>query len=178
MTRHVVLLRGINFGSHRRIAMADLRALLSGAGHADVRTHLQSGNVVLTSRESAERVGELVHEQIRDGLGMDVPVLVRTRDEIDGVVRRNPLRDVADDFRRLQVSFLSAELAPGVVADLEAVDLGPERLAIGGRELYAWHPNGIQASPLARMLVDRRLGVTATARNWSTVTRLLELADS
>lgn len=178
MPRYVVLLRGINLGSHRRIAMADLRSLLSGAGHADVRTHLQSGNVLLTGTESAESLRELVHWQIRDELGMDVPVVVRTRDELADVVRRNPLGDVADDFKRLQVSFLSAEPEPEAARRLEAADLAPERVVISGREIYAWHANGIQASPLARMLSDKRLGVTATARNWSTVTKLLELADS
>lgn len=177
MARQILLLRGINLGARRRVSMADLRALLTEAGHADVRTHLQSGNVLLTSDEPPERLGELVECQIQAALGLEVPVVVRTRDEVADVVAANPLAGVADDPKLLQVSFLSAAPAPGVAEELEAADVAPERVAVWGREIYAWHPNGIQGSPLARILSDRRLGVTATARNWATVTKLLELAD-
>ena len=119
----------------------------------------------------------MIAAQLLDGLGMEVPVIVRTRDEIAGVVRRNPLSDVADDPKRLQVSFLASQPAPAVVRELSSIDVAPERMVLSGREVYAWHPDGIQSSPLARLLSERRLGVTATARNWTTVTKLLELAD-
>jgi uncharacterized protein (DUF1697 family) len=178
MPRQIVLLRGINLGRSRRVSMGELRALLSEAGHADVRTHLQSGNVVLRSEEPPERLRQLVEARLVAALGMNVQVVVRTRDELAEVIERNPLRDVFDDPKRLQVSFLSAPMAPDVVRKLEAADLAPEAIVVSGGEIYAWHPNGIQRSPLARMLSDRRLGVTATARNWATVTKLLELADS
>jgi len=178
MPRQVVLLRGINLGSSRRIAMADLRELLTAAGHEDVRTHLQSGNVVLSSEHAPAALERMIAEQILARLGMEVPVLVRTRDELADVVRRNPLGAVANDPKRLQVSFLSAEPAPAVVRELESVDIAPEQIAVSGREIYVWHANGIQKSPAAALISDRRLGVTATARNWNTVTRLLELADA
>jgi uncharacterized protein (DUF1697 family) len=75
------------------------------------------------------------------------------------------------------VSFLAGEPDPEGVRELEAADLGPERVEVSGREVYAWHPEGIQRSPLARLVTDKRLGVVATARNWNTVTKLLALAD-
>jgi uncharacterized protein (DUF1697 family) len=177
MTRQVVLLRGINVGTHGRIAMAALRELLRQAGYSDVRTYLQSGNVVLASEDPPLRLGRQIKERVHERLGIDTDVIVRTRDEIADVIARNPFDNIVDDPKLYQVTFLSTELAPQVVYDLETADTAPERLVVSGREIYAWHQNGIQRSPLARLLTDRRLGVTATARNWNTVTKLLALAD-
>lgn len=176
MSRQIALLRGINLAAKRRVAMADLRALLSDAGYRDVRTLGQSGNVVLSSDREPREVERDVEEKIAESLGLEVPTVVRTRDELAGVVARDPLGDVARDPKRYQVTFLSAEPDPQVVRRLESADVAPERVVVHGREIYAWHPEGIQRSPLAQLLTDRKLGVTATARNWSTVTKLLELA--
>jgi len=174
--RYVALLRGINLGPNKRIAMADLRSLLDELGYEDPRTLLQSGNVVLTTDSPADAVAAELEEQIATRLGVETRVVVRTRDELAGVVARDPLGDVADDPKRYQVSFLSAEPDPARVRELADVDVAPERFAISGREVYAWHPDGLQRSPLARLLSEDRLGVTATARNWNTVVALLELA--
>lgn len=178
MPVQVALLRGINLGPSRRVAMADLRELLTARGHAGVRTHLQSGNVLLESDLPPQRLARELEAQIADGLGVEVQVAVRTRDELADVVARNPLAGVADDPRRLQVSFLEEEPSAEAIAALEAVTAAPERFAVSGREIYAWHPNGIHASPLAKALGGRALGVPATARNWNTVTKLLDLADA
>jgi uncharacterized protein (DUF1697 family) len=175
--RQVALLRGVNIGPRNRVAMPALRKLLSGAGFEDVRTYVQSGNVVLSSGASPERVARDVKEVIADGFGLDVAVIVRTRDELAAVVDRDPLGDVATDPKRYQVSFLSAEPDPGVVRQLEALAVAPERLVAIGRELYAWHPEGVARSRLWARLAGRDLGVSATARNWTTVQRLLAMAD-
>jgi len=176
--RRIALLRGINLGSTNRIAMADLRALLSeDLGLADVRTLLQSGNAVFTSDAAPAALERDVADAIAARLGLEVPVVVRTRDELAAVVALNPLGDVADEPKRYQVSFLAGDPDPEAVAALEAADLAPERVAVHGREVYAWHADGIQRSPLARLITDKRLGTVATARNWNTVTKLLELAD-
>jgi uncharacterized protein (DUF1697 family) len=177
MSRHIVLLRGINLGAKRRVSMPDLRELLGGLGYEGVRTHLQSGNVALTSKASPARLTGTLEQQLAESLGFDVDVVVRTRDELAAVVDRDPLGDVASDPKRYQVSFLSAKLAPGVAKQLTDADVAPERVVVSGREIYAWHPNGIQRSPLAKLLTAERLGVTATARNWNTVVKLLALAD-
>jgi uncharacterized protein (DUF1697 family) len=178
MTRHIALLRGINLGPSRRVAMADLRELLEERGYGDVRTHLQSGNVLLSSDLPPDRLADELQRAMAAKLGIDIPVIVRTRDELAAVIERDPLGDVVDDPKRYQVNFLSAEPDPEAVRALEAQDLAPERFVVSGREVYAWHANGIQKSPLAKLLTDGRLGVTATARNWNTVTKLLELADA
>jgi uncharacterized protein (DUF1697 family) len=177
MPRQIALLRGINLGSHKRVGMGPLRELLAGLGYGDVRTYLQSGNVVLTSQASPERLQRELEQQIADELGLETRVLVRTRDELADVIERDPLAGVADDPKRYQVSFLSAEPDAEVVRALGGVDVAPERFVVSGREIYTWHPDGIQRSQLNKVLSDRRLGVTATARNWNTVTKLLALAD-
>ena len=177
MTTYVVLLRGINVGRYRRIAMSDLRALLVGLGYGDVRTHLQSGNVVLESGKSPEQLRRTIEKALADELEVDVEIFVRTRDELADVIARDPLGDVADDPSRYLVSFLSAEPDPARVREAAAADVGQERFAVSGRELFAWHPGGVHASKLARVVTERRLGVTATARNWTTLTKLLALAD-
>lgn len=157
--------------------MAELRELLSEAGFDDVRTHLQSGNVVLSSEASAERLVRDCERAISQRVGFEVPVVVRTRDELAEVVERNPLGAVASDPKRYQVSFLSAAPDPEVVRRLAALATPTEQLVALGRELYAWHPDGVARSKLWAGLAGKGLGVTATARNWTTVTKLLELAD-
>lgn len=176
MTRQIALLRAVNLGTRQRIKMADLRDLLVELGYGDVRTYLQSGNVVLTSAASPAALELELQRQLAAELRIRTQVLVRTRDELADVVRRSPLRDVASDPKRYQVSFLSAEPDSRVVRELNSIDVAPEQFAVDAREIYAWHPNGVQRSPLAKLLTERRLGVSATARNWNTVTGLLALA--
>ena len=176
-TRQIVLLRGINLGSRNRIAMPALRDLLSESGFDDVRTYLQSGNVVLSSSASPDGLARKCARLIAERFGLEIAVVVRTRKELAAVVRRNPLGDVAVNPKRYQVSFLSAKPSRATVRKLEAARVDPERLVVVGREAYAWHPEGVARSRLWALLAGNGLGVTATSRNWTTVTRLLALAD-
>jgi uncharacterized protein (DUF1697 family) len=177
MPVQIALLRGINLGPNRRIAMGELRSLLTELGYGDVRTLLQSGNVVLSSDLGPDELARTLERQIADGLGVDPAVVVRSRDELAEAVERNPLGDLADDPKRHTVHFLSGKPDAAAVRALEAEDVAPEAFAAAGRELYTWHPKGIQKSPLVKLVAKAPLGVTATARNWNTVTKLLELAD-
>jgi uncharacterized protein (DUF1697 family) len=178
MARHVVLLRGINIGARNRIAMPDLREALESAGFDDVQTYVQSGNVVLSSSRPAAEVAEGCARQIEESFGLDIDVVTRTRPQLAKVVERNPLAEVATDPKRYQVSFLSAKPAADVMRKLQEAAAEQERVVLAGREIYAWHPDGIGRSRLWTLLAGRGLGVTATARNWTTVTKLLELAGS
>jgi uncharacterized protein (DUF1697 family) len=175
--RQIVLLRGINLGPRNRIAMPRLRSVLEAAGFTDVATYVQSGNVVLTTRKKPDRVAEECARLIETELGLDIAVVVRTRDELAAIVERNPLGDVAVKPKRYQVSFLAEKPSPGLVEQLAAAAVGDERFVAIGRELYAWHPDGVARSKLWGRLAGRDLGITATARNWTTVTALLALAD-
>jgi len=178
MARLVVLLRGINIGSRNRISMPDLREALEGAGYDDVRTYLQSGNVVLSSTASARETARDCERLIADRFGLEIAVVARTRSELAKVVDRNPLERVAKDPKRYQVSFLETKPAPKLVRELEEVATAREEVVSIGREIYAWHPDGVARSKLWTRLAGKNLGVTATARNWTTVAKLLELADA
>ncbi len=177
MAAQVALLRGINLGPRNRIAMPALRAALTEAGFEDVRTYVASGNVVLSSSLSPNKLAARCTRLIGEEFGLDIDVVVRTRDELAEVVKRNPLGDVAKDPKRYQVSFLARKLSDRVVEKLERARAEPERFVVAGREIYAWHPDGVGRSKLWAALAGKGLGVTATARNWSTVTKLLEMAS-
>ena len=177
MPPQIVLLRGINLASQRRVAMGDLRELLEEAGYKDVRTHLQSGNVVLSSPLSPRRLETALERQLKKRFGFEVRVLVRTRAELKKVVERDPLGRVATNGSRYLVSFLSKRPPAKAARELESAEIAPEQVVVAGREIYAWHPTGVQRSKLVKLLADERLGVTATTRNWNTVRKLLELTE-
>ena len=178
MARHVVLLRGINIGSRNRVSMPKLREVLEGAGFGDVKTYLQSGNVVLSTPKKADAVRRECERLIERELGLDIDVVVRSRAELAKVVERDPLGKVAKNPKRYQVSFLAGRPPAGLKGKLEAAAVESERFVIHGREVYAWHPDGVARSKLWALLAGKQLGVTATSRNWTTVTKLLELAGA
>jgi uncharacterized protein (DUF1697 family) len=173
--RLIVLLRGVNLASRNRVAMPALREALAESGFADVQTYVQSGNVVLSSRKSPARVAGDVEHLLAERFGLEIAVVVRTRDELANVVERDPLGKVAANPKLYQVTFLPDEPDGDAVAKLEALATGGEKLVSSGRELYAWHPNGVGRSKLAARLAARELG--GTARNWKTVTTLLAMAQ-
>jgi uncharacterized protein (DUF1697 family) len=157
--------------------MPQLRELLTAAGMDDVRTYVQSGNVVVDSNKKPGQLARTCERQIADALGLGVSVVARTRDELAEVVARNPLKDVATNAKRYQVSFLEDEPDPSVIDKLTELAVESERIVAIGREIYAWHPEGVARSKLWARLAGKGLGTTATARNWTTVTKLLEMAD-
>jgi uncharacterized protein (DUF1697 family) len=172
----ILLLRGINLGPNKRVAMPELRALLTDAGFENVRTYVQSGNVVLISQASPDKVAARAEKLIAERFGFDVDVIARTADELAEVVRLNPLADVAENPKRYQVSFCDGEPDPEAVEKVAAAAAPSEKLVAVGRELYAWHPDGVGRSKMWTKLAGSGLGVRATARNWTTVTTLLAMA--
>jgi uncharacterized protein (DUF1697 family) len=178
VSRQAVLLRGVNIGPRNRVPMAELRACLEEAGFENVRTYVQSGNVVLEAKSKPAETARTVERLIAERFGLEIAVVARTRAQLARVVERNPLADVADDPKRYQVSFLDGPLPAASKRKLEQARAEPERFVVDGREIYAWHPAGAARSKLWAVLAGRGLGVTATARNWTTVTALLELLDA
>jgi uncharacterized protein (DUF1697 family) len=170
VTTYAALLRGINVGGNKKVPMADLRAVLEGLGYDDVATILQSGNAVFRSRKKVEAV--TIERAINARFGFDVAVLLRTADELAGVVAANPFPEALEEPKNLHVWFLSGE--PGAL-DLDADTIAPDQVAAGGRELYVWYANGMAPSKLGRHLHEGTLGLVATARNWNTVTKLVAL---
>jgi uncharacterized protein (DUF1697 family) len=175
MEQRVALLRGINLGSHKRVAMPALRELLADAGFDQVRTYVQSGNVVLASDAEPGSLERGLECLMADRLGFEVDVIVRTEDDLAQVVDKNPLAKVAVEPKRYQVTFLAEELEPARVDQLTTMAAPSERFVADGRELYAWHPDGVARSKLWAKLGGTGLGVKATSRNWTTVTTLLAM---
>ena len=171
--RLAALLRGINIGPNRRIAMADLRAIVGSLGHSDVETYLQSGNVVFTPKRRAKDLAASLSNAIREATGHDVPVVVRTGAELAGVVEANPY--TVDDPTRVVVAFLAEAVDLGDLALGDLSSYLPDELTISGRELYVSVPNGQGRSKLMGALTKRTLPTTLTVRNWRTVEALAEM---
>lgn len=160
MARHVALLRAINLGSRNRVPMPALRDALVEAGYEDVATVVQSGNIALTA--PAKGLAADLRALVRKRFDVDQPVIVRTAAQWRKVVADNPL-DVPDG-KRFQVLFF--DRAPRG----DDIEVGDERAVVRGREVYCWHPGGLQRSPLSRQL--GKLDGDCTARNWNTVLKL------
>jgi uncharacterized protein (DUF1697 family) len=174
---YVAMLRGINLGAKRRLAMADLRELVEGLGYDDVRTHLQSGNVVLRATGTAAALKKTIEAALAKHCGFDVDVVVRTKGQLDKVIAQSPFEDRANDTARYLVVFL--EKAPPATwrRSIDAGDYKPDEVAVRGKEIYLWLPTGVHDSKLAREATGKGVGA-ATARNWNVVTKLAELAAS
>jgi uncharacterized protein (DUF1697 family) len=177
MTRQIALLRGVNVGGNNMVAMAALRELMQDLGYEDVRTHLQSGNAVFTAGTPPAQAAREIEDQLAERLGLRVAVLGRTRDELAEVVDGNPLGEATSEPARLLVNFLSREPDRELLGELDPADFEPEVFGARPREIYVWCPDGVRATRLSYSFWEKRLGVTATARNWNTVTKLLTLAD-
>jgi uncharacterized protein (DUF1697 family) len=177
MARVVVFLRGVNLVSRNRVSMPVLREALEEAGFEQVKTYVQSGNVVLTTNGAANGVPQAVAKVVKERFGIEIGVVVRTRAQLAAVVKRNPLAKVASNPKLYHVTFLDKAPARAAVQKLEAAAVGGETVVRVGRELYSWHPDGMGRSKLGRLLSDKRLGVTATSRNWATVMAVRALAD-
>jgi uncharacterized protein (DUF1697 family) len=183
MTRYVALLKGINVGRRKRIAMSDLRGLLTGLGYADVATYLASGNALFTtsSRRPAASMAADMEERITAELGMVVRVIVRTADELGAVTARSPLAAEPENPSRFFVGFLSATPEPSVARSLErelrASAPAGDEIWLTGAEAFLWCPGGFSLLDHAAA-IEKRLGVAVTTRTWNTVTKLAQMAAS
>lgn len=172
MARYAVLLRGINLGRARRVAMADLRELLTSEGYGNVGTLLQSGNIVLDAPDPPDALARAIEMALEKRFGFAVDVVVRTRDEVTRIVAANPLGDIADNGARYLVAFLAGPPGPALAGALSSVDAGEERFVVDGAELYVWCPGGVRESPLLAAVGKVKGTPTATVRNWNTVEKL------
>jgi uncharacterized protein (DUF1697 family) len=175
--RLVALLRGINVGRAKRIAMADLRRLFEELGYRHVRTILNSGNVVFSAPKSARAEPRTrIEKALAKSIGVPARVTILTADEVTAIVRGNPLLDVATNPSRLLVAVLAEPADRPKLEELGRRDWAPEAMSVGARAGYFWMPGGVIGSRLAREL-DRALGDAVTSRNWSTVLKLEALAS-
>lgn len=169
---YVALLRGINVGRAKRVAMADLRQLVEGLGFTQVRSLLNSGNVVFQAEgTSAGAAAAAIEEALVLKLGVAARVFVLDSEELAAIVAANPLLDVADNHSRLMVFVLGDPDQRGRLAALVEQDWGCEQLALGERAAYVWCPEGVLDSAPA-LALGKQLGDGTTSRNWSTLMKL------
>lgn len=174
MASYIALLRGVNLAGHKMVAMADLRAMLEGLGFTDVRSLLQSGNLMFHGRAQAgaalERKLEL---EARRRLDLETDFHVRTAAEWQSIIARNPFPEAArrDPGHLLMMCFKDAPAAKDVRA-LQAAIKDREVVRAVGRQAYVVYPDGVGGSRLTTALIDKTLGLRGTARNWNTVLKL------
>jgi uncharacterized protein (DUF1697 family) len=176
LTPYVALLRGINVGGNRKVPMADLVRVFTGAGCNAVRTYIQSGNVVFEAPGNAKGLAAKLAEPIATRFGFEVPVVVRTAAALEATTRNNPfLAEAGVDLEKLHVAFLASEPGAARVGRLDPHRSPPDRFRVVGTEIYLHLPNGVAPSKLTNAYFDSQLATTATMRNWRTVLKLIDL---
>ena len=180
MSVYIALLRGINVGGHKQVAMEKLRAAVEGLGCASVRTYIRSGNVVFRGRKAApETWSKKIEGVIERDFGFPARVITRTQEEFEALVHGNPFgkeKGADGNAAKLHVCFLAEAPLPAVRKEMEKLTTLPDRMHCGEREIYFHLPHGFAESSLLHNPLERRLLQAATTRNWRTVNVLLAMA--
>jgi uncharacterized protein (DUF1697 family) len=177
MPIYVSLLRGINVGGNKKIKMDKLRSSLEALGLEQVKTYIQSGNVVFkSSRISPVALSRKIENIILEDFGFSVSVISRTADEIENTIASNPfLTQPGIDPEKLHVAFLLEAPSPAASKKLAELTLAPDQSHCRGKEVYFYFPNGVSGSSLWKHPLDRVLSVEVTMRNWRTVNTLHQI---
>jgi uncharacterized protein (DUF1697 family) len=175
---HILLLRAINVGGHGRVAMADLVAHFAKLGLVRPRSLLHAGSFVLGAEEGGEALEARIEHELEAAFGLKVDAISRTPAEWDAAIAANSFPDEAREApAKLHLMALKSEPSVGAFNALEAANRGAERVRLVGRHLYIVYPDGAGTSKLTGALIERKLGVRGTARNWNTALKLKALAD-
>lgn len=175
MTKYIAILRGINVGGHRKILMADLKVLFEKLKCKNVRTYIQSGNVVFESSEKG--LPQKITTAIKTAYNFDVPVIIRTAEEFEHVATSNPfLKDKSINIERLHLTFLSDIPTKEALENFYQKDISPDQIEIDGKDIFGCVLARFSDSKLTNNLFEKTLKVSATTRNWKTVSKLLEIA--
>jgi uncharacterized protein (DUF1697 family) len=173
---YAALLRGINLGG-RQLPMKELVAMFERAGCTNVRSYIQSGNVVFRAQQKiAAGISAVVEKAIRTRFKYDAPIVLRSASELATVARKNPFLAAGADPKSLHVAFLAAIPPSASVAVLDPKRSPGDEFVVKGRDVYLRLPNGVGKSKLTNAYFDSKLGTTSTIRNWATVLKLLEMA--
>jgi uncharacterized protein (DUF1697 family) len=178
MTVFFAFLRGINVGGRTTIKMAALKTLFEGLGLENVKTLLNSGNVIFaTKAKDRRKLTKTIEGAVEKEFGFRPAIVIRTAAEVGKIIAKNPFPDMAkSDPSHLLVMTLAEEPKAGAKERIAEVYAGPEKIEIKGENVYLTYPNGIGRSKLTNALLEKQLGVVGTARNWNTLTKLLERA--
>jgi uncharacterized protein (DUF1697 family) len=179
MPTYISLLRGINVASHNRMKMEPLRSCLESLGFKQVRTYLQSGNLVFSgSTLPTQKLSENIEQQIHRDFGLSVPVISLTADELANVVENNPLlKQKGIDTSKLHVTFLAGSPQPQSLKRLDSLPAGTDQFRCSGRIIYLSCPGGYGETKLSNVALEKCLLVRATTRNWMTVNNLYQMAS-
>ncbi|XDD50940.1 DUF1697 domain-containing protein [Leptospira sp. WS92.C1] len=176
MKTYIAMLRGINVSGQKKILMKDLSALFESLEFTNVKTYIQSGNVLFQSKN--KNVNELIlsiEKKIVDTFGFEVVVLIRTKEELGTVIRSNPFSK--KDSSRIYVSFLNKVKKNPDLTEIERVKIKGEELIVQGKEIYFFSPKGYGTTKLSNNFLEKKLEVSATTRNWKTVVALFALTE-
>jgi uncharacterized protein (DUF1697 family) len=177
MPTYISMLRGINVGGHKRIKMDQLRKSFEALGFEQVKTYIQSGNVVFSGGKLSTAVlSRKIEAKILGDFGFSVSVISRTQDEMERTIQNNPfVKDRGIDQTKLHVTFLAEAPAPSALQKMQALIAAPDQSRCAGREIYFYLPNGVSQSSLWKTPWERTLSVVTTMRNWKTVNSLYQM---
>jgi uncharacterized protein (DUF1697 family) len=176
MQTYIAILRGINVSGHKLIKMDALKASFERLGFADVQTYIQSGNIVFKHKANSKLLDDKIKTMLDDEYGFDVPVLVKTVAEMKTVLNNNPfISNVSNDMNTLHVTLLAEKPLPEHIAKLNQ-DFGVDAYRIIEKTIYLYCPNGYGKTKLSNSFFESKLKVSATTRNWKTITALVHLA--
>ncbi len=174
----ISMLRGVNVGGHHKIKMEALRALYESLKFEDPRTYVQSGNVIFRSKEkNSTALAKKIQDAIERTFGFRPEVILRATNELRKAIAANPFTNRDLEPGKILVTFLAGEAGPEGRANLLRLKAHPEELHLKGRELYIYFPDGAGKSKLPWSQVEKLLQTTGTARNWNSVTKMLEIAE-
>ena len=177
MLRYVALLRSINVGGRNKLPMKDLISIFTEAGCREVRTYIQSGNVVFEASEKlAGDLPERISQIIADRFDYQVPVVLRRADSLAEVVEGNPFLTSGVELKTLHVAFLAHLPSEERAATLDPDRSPPDEYTLIGREIYLHLPNGVAKTKITNKYLDSKLATTSTVRNWKTVLKLVEMS--
>ncbi|WPR70580.1 DUF1697 domain-containing protein [Flavobacterium sp. NG2] len=179
MTTHLALLRGINVSGHNMMKMEVLKTTLEGIGFTNVQTYIQSGNVFVdTEEENAAKVGFQIKQEIFKVFGHEVPVIVINKADLEACFTNNPfLKEKDADIKKLYVAFVSVELKPENINDLKISQFKPDEARIDGNRIFIKYAVGAGKTRFDQKYIEKKLNVSATIRNWNTVTQLLKMYE-
>lgn len=176
--RYVALLRGINVGGHHKLPMKTLVALFETVGCRDVKTYIQSGNVVFTAEsELASNLPQSIPKAVANALGFAPPIILRSAAEMTRIVADNPYLEHRDEPKTLHIVFLADRPSPEEAGRLDPDRSPPDRFTVRGREIYLHCPNGLARTKLTNAWFDSKLSTISTMRNWRTTCQLLEMTQ-
>lgn len=180
METYISFLRGVNMTGHNSVKMSDLKVIYKNLGFSDAETYIQSGNVIFRSASSLSisYTSSVIEKEILERYKFNVPVMIRTADEIRKLFSVNPfLKEENFDPAKMATIFLSEIPSEDQIQKVINIDYPPDKFKISGSEIFIYCPNGFGKTKLYTNFFEKKMGVIGTARNWKTIISIIELAE-